>query len=103
MNDECPIIPDFDKQVAAINDLAKVLVPTRNKENVTSFMQAVERMFRERSWNFSDYCKKVSIESFDKKQSRKGINKVDEAANDLSQEMKNILDNMSDGSLKSAK
>lgn len=68
MNDEYPNIPNFDEQAKAFDELAKMMVPTRNKGNVTAFMEAVEKMFRDKKWDFSAYCKKITIDSYERRQ-----------------------------------
>lgn len=103
MNDDYPNIPNFDEQVAAIDTIAKTMTPTRNKGNVTAFMQVVEKTFKEKRWDFSAYCKKVTIDNYEKRQKRKAAGKADETATNFGEEMKNLLDNMADPSVKSAK
>lgn len=71
MNDDCPNIPNFNEQVTAIDELAKTMGPTRNKGNVTDFMVAVEKTFRDKGWDFSAYCKKVTIDAYDRKHQMK--------------------------------
>lgn len=70
--DDYPNIPNFDEQTAAFDELAKTMCPTRNKGNVTVFMEAVEKMFRDKGWDFSAYCKKITIDSYERKQRLKG-------------------------------
>lgn len=72
MNDDYPNIPNFDEQAAAFDELAKTMAPTRNKGNVTAFMEAVEKMFRDKNWDFSAYCKRIAINSYERKQRLKG-------------------------------
>lgn len=71
-DDDYPNIPNFDEQAAAFDELAKTIGPTRNKNNVTFFMEAVEKMFREKNWDFSAYCQKITIDSYERKQRLKG-------------------------------
>ncbi len=101
MNDDSPYIQNFTEQVAEIDAIAKRLIPTRNKDNVEHFMSEVERTFKEKGWNFSEYCKKVTIDSYDRKHPTKLPQKT--APGNISDEMKNLFDNMGESEVKSVK
>jgi hypothetical protein len=88
--DDYPNIPNFNEQMAEFDELAKTMAPTRNKGNVTDFMVAVETLFRDKGWDFSAYCKKVAIDSYDRRQRQQGTKVIPKAT----QESENGLDNL---------
>lgn len=95
-DEEKIVIPNFDEQIATFTDLARHMVPTRNKENVTAFAQAVERVFREKGWNYSLYCKKITMDAYDRKHPNKPGKQVEPEYDStiVGNELKNLIDNM---------
>ncbi len=85
--DDYPVIPNFDEQVKFIDKLAKDFGPTRNKGNVTSFMEAVEAAFKLKGWSFTNYCKKVSIDGYDRKHTKR-VKSSDTPLGELTESLK---------------
>lgn len=69
--DDYPVIPNFYEQMATFDRIAKDMGPTRNKGNVSSFMERIEYTFKEKGWSFTDYCKKIQIDSYERRQKAK--------------------------------